>query len=329
LRTILVTGGAGFIGSYLVNKFINDGINVVIVDILKSEGGISFIHPNAIFLNYDLCDEKLYPQLDQFKFSAIYHLAANSSSETSYDDSLFDIKTNSYGTCLIAKYCYEKKIPRFIYTSTVAVYGSFNGKISESNKISPNSIYGISKFSGELFIQKWLKNSKTKFTIFRIFNTYGPGENLNFRKKGMVSIYASYIWKNETILVKGSLDRYRDFTYIEDTLDVLTKSIDLAKSFNKIYNLSNGKKIIIRDALAMMLKISGKKTDYKIKEIEGTPGDSFGTHASNFKLMEDFQWQPKFDLEEGLSRYFNWINILPLVDNLSGFHPFELNQSKN
>jgi UDP-glucose 4-epimerase len=324
MKSILVTGGAGFLGAHLVNRLIGEGIKVVIVDILRSTGGISYIHPNAIFLNYNICDENLYKELDKFKFDAVFHLAAQSAGEPSYADPYFDIQTNAYGTCLISKYCYEREISRLIYTSTVAIYGSVDGEIKESFPVSPDSVYGVSKYSGELFVQQWLNKSKTQYTIFRVYNTYGPGENLNYQKKGMVSIYASFIWKNEPLLIKGSLDRYRDFTYIDDNIDILFQSLDEPKSFNNIYNLSTGNKTVIRDLLGMMLDAALKPKNYKVQVSNSTPGDSFGTHASIEKLRKDFQWDPKINLKEGLKKYFSWINQLPVTDDLKGYHPLEM-----
>ena len=140
----------------------------------------------------------------------------------------------------------------------------------------------------------------------------------------MVSIYASFIWKNEPLLIKGSLDRYRDFTYIDDNIDILFQSLDETKSFNNIYNLSSGQKTVIRDLLGMMLGAANKEDNYRIQETTETPGDSFGTHASIDKLSNDFQWNPKFILKEGLNKYFAWIKKLPITDDLKGFHPLEM-----
>ncbi len=308
----------------MVEKLVKD-FRVVIVDTLKSVGGISYVNPKAIFLNYDICDNALYKELDKYKFEAIYHLAAQSAGEPAYNDPKYDILTNSYGTFLLAKYCLEKGIKRFIYTSTVAVYGSSGGKgFTESDSIKPDSIYGVSKYSGELFIRQLLNNSNSKYTIFRVFNTYGPGENLNYTKKGMLSIYASYIWKNEAIVVKGSLKRYRDFLYIDDNIDVLYNSLRNKKSFDEIYNLSTGKKIVIEDLIELMLKVAGKNKNYTINEVLDTPGDSFGTHASIDKLSSDFDWTPKYSLTEGINKYFEWIYKLPQKDNLTGYHPLEI-----
>ena len=308
----------------MVEKLVKD-FRVIIVDTLKSVGGISYVNPNAIFLNYDICDNALFEELDKYKFEAIYHLAAQSAGEPAYNDPKNDILTNSYGTFLLAKYCLEKGIKRFIYTSTVAVYGSSDGnRFTESDSIKPDSIYGVSKYSGELFVQQFLNNSNTKYTIFRVFNTYGPGENINFVKKGMLSIYASYIWRNKPIIVKGSLKRYRDFLFIEDNINVLYNSLQNKKSYNQIYNLSSGEKIVIEDLIRIMLKVAGKNKNYTINEALGTPGDSFGTHASIDKLSSDFDWTPKYSLTEGIFKYFEWIYKLPLKDNLTGYHPLEM-----
>ncbi len=281
-------------------------------------------------LNFDICDINLYDELDKYKFEAIYHLAAQSAGEPAYDDPKYDIVTNSYGTCLLAKYCAEKGIGRFVYTSTVAVYGT-SGKegFIESDLKKPDSIYGVSKYSGELFIQQFFRNSSTNYTIFRVFNTYGPGENLNYSKKGMLSIYASYLWKDEPINVKGSLERYRDFLYIDDNIDILFKSLNNSQSFNKVYNLSSGQKIIIKDLIRNMIKVFGKNLDYPVNELPPTKGDSFGTHGNIDKLKKDFKWQPKYSIQDGLQNYFTWINKVPVIDNLAGFHPFEMEEKES
>lgn len=322
---VLITGGVGFIGAHLTDRLINEGFKVTIVDNLSTIGGIPYINPKATFYNDDICNQELYKKLDKHKFHAIYHLAAQSGGEPSYDNPKYDLLTNSLGTYFIAKYAKEKKIPRLIYTSTVAIYGSnAKGNTLETNLASPDSIYGVSKYSGELFVKQLLKGSKTNYSIFRVFNSYGPGEDLNYLKKGMVSIYASFIWKDEPIKVKGSLDRYRDFTYIDDTVDILSLSLNNKNTFDQTYNLSSGSKVIIRDLLKLMIKAAGKDENYKIIEDKGTPGDTFGFHACIDKIKKDLNWEPKVHIEEGLEKYFKWIFSVPVSDNIEQHHP--LNQ---
>jgi UDP-glucose 4-epimerase len=323
MNHVLVTGGAGFIGAYLVKKLIDMKVRVTIVDNLQDVGGISYVHPEANFIDADICDLSLYQQLEKLNFDTVYHLAAQSAGEPSYDNPKFDILTNSYGTYLIAKFCKDNEINRLIYTSTVAVYGNtVHGILDENSRINPDSIYGVSKYSGEMFIRQMLQNSKTKHTIFRVFNTYGPGENLSFQKKGMVSIYISFLWKNKPITVKGDLDRYRDFTFIDDTVEALISCHAKEISFGEVYNLSSGKKIIVKDLIKSILIAFKLPSDYNVVVLPNTPGDSFGFHSNPDKIKRHLNWQPKMELTDGLNEYYKWVSAIPVVNKLENYHPF-------
>ena len=168
------------------------------------------------------------------------------------------------------------------------------------------------------------KNSNTKHTIFRVFNTYGPGENLNYNKKGMVSIYASYLWKNKPIVIKGSIERYRDFTFIDDSVNGLVLALLNPGSFGQIFNLTSGKKVLIKDLIELMKIAAGKDKNYPIDINNSTPGDSFGFNGSNEKIKKLLNWTPNYNLEKGLNNYFNWIKKVPISDNLLNYHPFKL-----
>jgi len=323
MKKILITGGAGFLGSHLVRSLKRDYL-ITVVDILKPVGGIPFIDPDVTFINADIRDLKTYKELAKYKFDAIFHLAAQSAGEPSYDDPHFDINTNIYGTYMVCKYAVETNVKHFLYTSSVAVYGTADGKIlTEKNIIKPDSIYGISKYSGEMYIRLLTKNSNTNYTIFRVFNTYGPGENLNYNKKGMVSIYASYLWKNKPIKVKGSIDRYRDFTFIDDSVSGMTLALFNTSSFQQIFNLTNGEKVSIKDLIKLMILVAGKEKSYPIDIHDSTPGDSFGFSGSNEKIKKLLGWSPSYDLRKGLNSYFRWINKVPITDNLLDYHPFK------
>ena len=241
---ILITGGAGFIGAHLTNKLSKLKKNkILVVDLLKSKGGIPYLNPRNKFIKGDITKKNVLKKIEKWKPEIIYHLAAQSGSEGAYDNPKEDILTNALGTYLLANLAKKIKCKKFIYTSTVAVYGNNKKYISEKSDIRPDSIYGVSKYAGELFLKQLLSNSKVKTYIFRVFNTYGPGENLNNLKKGMVSIFCSYVWQNKPIVVKGSLNRFRNFTYIDDCVEILAKSLNNSKLKNfEIFNLTSEKK---------------------------------------------------------------------------------------
>ena len=161
-----------------------------------------------------------------------------------------------------------------------------------------------------------------KTTIFRIFNTYGPGEDLNYLKKGMVSIYSYYVWKNKPIIVKGSLERVRDLNYIDDVIKILEGSISNKKlKKNEIFNLSSAQCYKVKNLINEILKVNGLK-NYKIFQKKGTPGDSFIFQTSNIKLKKFYKSINFTSLNNGLKKYFDWINSIPRnKSNLKRYHP--------
>lgn len=321
---ILVTGGAGFIGSYVVEALIQKGKKVVVVDDFKRGSALFYVNPKAEFIRKDITDPFLYQILDAYDIEGVYHLAAQTSTEGSYRDPSSDILTNSYGTWLVANYCKNRKIKRLIYSSTSAVYGSACEEVVDEETLpEPNSIYGVSKYSGELFVKQLVKDTETNYTIFRFANIYGPGENLNYLGKGMLGIYASFVWKKEPINVRGSLDRFRDFLYIDDLVSALIKAYDCEKSYNQLYVASSGKKVILKDLMPEILRSSGNTPDYPVIVSKGTPGDAHGFHADISKIKRDLNWEPKIDLQEGIKRFFDWIHSVPIIPDITDYHPLK------
>ena len=324
---ILVTGGAGFIGAHLVKRLIDLKHDVLSVDSMQTIGGIPYIHPKSKFIKGNILESKTLKKIKNWKPEIIYHIAAQSGGESAYDDPKNDYLSNGYGTYLLCLLAQEIKIKKFIYTSSVAVYGSnLQKKIYENTKINPDSIYGVSKYVGEMFIRQILKKTKIQTLIFRVFNTYGPGEDLNFLKKGMVSIYSSYLWRNKPILVKGSLNRFRNYQYIDDIINILVLSLkNNSLKKNEIINLSTAKAVTVKNLLKIIFKINNKK-NHEIKETMGTPGDSFGYDASNKYLKSKFKNYKFISLEKGLRLYFKWIKKVPVVKDLRKYHPFKINK---
>jgi UDP-glucose 4-epimerase len=322
---ILVTGGVGFIGAHLVKKLLEKKHQVLIFDNLNTIGGIIYKNPKGKFIKGDLVNDVDIKKIEKWRPQVIYHLAAQSGGESAYLNPKKDYLSNGYGTLNLCKLAKKLKVKHFIYTSSVAVYGSNpKKKINENSPINPDSIYGVSKFAGELFINQELKNTKIKTTIFRVFNTYGPGEDLNYLKKGMVSIYSSYIWRNKPIVVKGALNRVRDITFIDDNIKILYETMNNKRlKKNEIINLSSGMSFTVRNLLNEIM-ISFKKKNYKVIIKKGTPGDSKIFHTSNLKLKKLFPRIQFTPIRQGLKKYFNWISKVPVKKNITKFHPFNI-----
>jgi UDP-glucose 4-epimerase len=311
MRKYIVTGGAGFIGSNLTKKLIARGNEVFVIDNL-STGFERNVPHGAIFCKADISNTNEISSLKlPDKIDTLYHLAAQSSGEASFEDPLYDIDINYKATCNLLKLAEAKKCGRFIYPSSMSVYGeayTSDYKMAEEHRCSPISYYGCNKLASEKLIQVFTKNTDIKSTIFRLFTVYGPGQNMLNRKQGMVSIYLSYLLENKPVLVKGSLGRFRDFIYIDDVLEAFISCENDERSYGEIFNLGTGIKTTVQDLLTLMLKLYDKKDFYKWVNVEGnTLGDITGCIADISKLKKLTRWSPKYDLEYGIKKMKAWL----------------------
>ena len=305
-KELLITGGAGFIGSHLAKKLISEGHSVTILDNLTT-GNKKNIPSEAAFVKADLCSKDFLKKIPQRDYDAILHLAAQSSGEISNEHPEHDLKVNTFGTLQLLNWCKDSDIPRFMYASSMAVYGDIvKSPVLESVPCQPLSFYGISKLSSEQYIQHFSRDGLNT-TCFRMFSVYGPGQNLINMKQGMVSIFLAYLLKGEAILVKGSGERFRDFVFIDDVVDAWCSSIDNSHTYGQIYNLASGKKTLVKELVEKEIQIFGfNPASYPVLYHGSTPSDQFGLYADISKIKKETGWRPKVNLDEGLSEMFEW-----------------------
>ncbi len=298
---VLVTGGAGFIGSKLSKKLIDLGYDVYIIDNLTT-GKKKNIPKGCTFIKGDLSKKVVYNKIPK-GMKYVFHFAAQSSGEISFEKPEYDLNCNVMSTLKILNWSKVNKINRLIFASSMNIYGNVNDKkIDENHPVNPISFYGIGKYASEKYI-KIYSNLGVNSTILRLFNIYGPGQNLDNLKQGMISIYLSYITKNKKLIIKGSLKRFRDFVYIDDLIDACIKSIKEKNKFS-IYNVCNGKKITVEDLIKTIFEVMNKKKHkYIIKK--GTPLDQFGIYGNNNKIFKYLKWKPKTKLRDGLKKMVN------------------------
>jgi len=303
----LVTGGAGFIGSVIANKLINQGNSVTIIDNL-STGYMANVPNKATFINGDVSDISAIDKLNNVKFDAILHIAGQSSGEISFENPVYDLNCNTSSTLRLLDYAVKTNCKRFIYASTMSVYGEQASKeqFSEEDDTNPKSFYAVGKLASENYMKIYKEQYNIDFTSLRYFNVYGPGQNLENLKQGMVSIYLKQFIddKYPVVEIKGSIDRFRDLSYVDDIADVTIESISNKDFFNDIINVGSGVKTTISTMLKLMKKLLN--SDKEIKITQGTPGDQFGIYANNEKLMKIYNKEfVKF--EEGLRMMIDWI----------------------
>lgn len=303
----LVTGGAGFIGSVISKKLISLGHSITIIDNL-STGYISNLPSEAVFIKGDVSDINTIDKLKNEYFDAILHIAGQSSGEISFEDPIYDLNCNTSSTLQLLNYAVNIKCKRFIYASTMSVYGeqSCKEQFSERDDTNPKSFYAVGKLASENYMKIYKEQYDINFTSLRYFNVYGAGQNLENLKQGMVSIYLKQFIddKYNVVEVKGSTDRFRDLSYVDDISDVTIESIDNQLFYNDIINVGSGIKTNINTMLKLMKEYL--KSDKEIKVTNGTPGDQFGIYANNDKLKKIYNKEFIY-FEEGLKKMVDWI----------------------
>jgi UDP-glucose 4-epimerase len=302
----LVTGAAGFIGAAIARELVARGDQVYIIDNLVT-GYRENVPRDAEFLKLDLSEQETFKKLPRVQFDAVLHLAAQSSGEISYEKPAYDLMTNTLGTLLLLNWCKENRVKRFVYASSMSVYGDVKDEpICEDRSCSPQSFYGITKQASENYIRLF-SDQGMKTTIFRMFNVYGPGQNLANMKQGMVSIYLAYVLRQQPIAVRGSKERFRDFIYIDDVVSAWLSALHESRTFGQIYNLASGRKTYVWELIEALLKTFGyDTTHYPVQYGAPTPGDQLGIYADVTKLKLDLGWSPRVDLSDGLRRMVDW-----------------------
>jgi UDP-glucose 4-epimerase len=298
MKKYLITGGAGFIGSALAARLINDNNEVYLVDNL-STGLKENIPENSSFFEHDIA-EPLPAELANIDFDTVFHLAAQTSGEKSFYIPVEDVKTNVLGTTNIIEFCKEKRISRLVNMSTMSIYGKPEGDIvSELTQPVPSSIYGSTKLAAENICNNLCKYYGINHTNIRLFNAYGPGQNLDNLKQGMVSIYLAHFLKYDKLEVKGSLDRFRDLIYIDDVVEALLISENKERTYGETINLGRGHKVHVNEMIDI-LKNEMAMPDFPVEITESTPGDIKGIIADTTKMKKILDWYPDIDEFQGI-----------------------------
>ena len=310
MGSYLVTGGAGFIGSHIARHLVQRGDEVVVVDNV-STGFEENIPPGVHFVNMDLSRPEEFERIPKWRYEAVCHLAAQTSGEISHEIPGQDLTTNALGTLMLLDWCQRHQVSRFLYASSMAVYGLAESMpVKENDRLDPYSFYGISKQAAEHYVRQYSRRGMDT-TVFRLFNVYGPGQNLSNMKQGMVSIYLAFLKMGQPILVRGSLDRFRDFIYIDDVVQAWMTALHNPRSYSQVYNLGSGRKTLVREILAELIRAWGHDTkSYPTQQGDGTPGDQFGIYADITLLRQDLGWEPCVTLPVGLGRMAIWAKSL-------------------
>ncbi len=293
---ILVTGGAGFIGSHIVDAYIREGHTVVVVDDLSS-GRQENLHPKAVFYRLDIRDTKVEQVFRDHAIDVVNHHAAQMDVRRSVADPQFDASVNVLGGLNLFEGARKHGVGKFIFSSTGgAIYGEQDYfPADEEHPTRPLSPYGISKLSTEKYLFFYKETYGTQFVVLRYANVYGPRQNPH-GEAGVVAIFAAKLLKGEQPVINGDGKQTRDYTYVGDVVraNVLALHAKHSDTFNVGTGVETDVNVLFRK-LAEVLNPSAQETHGPAK-----PGEQKRSVISFKKIHRELGWSPTVPLEEGL-----------------------------
>jgi len=293
---ILVTGGAGFIGSHVVDQYIKNGHQVVVVDDL-STGRRSNLNPAAKFYHLDIRSPELRDVFEAERPEIVNHHAAQMDVRRSVDDPIFDANINIEGSIKLAQLAIEYGVRKFIYISSGgAVYGEpVVLPCDEEHPIRPLCPYGASKYTFEMYLYMFKEINGMDYTVLRYGNVYGPRQDPH-GEAGVVAIFTGRMLRGEPVTINGSGEQVRDFVYVADC--ARANLIALERGSGRVYNLGTG----LGDTINQIFNHLKKITDYPLEVHYGPAkaGETFKIYLDAQRAKKELGWEPEFDLERGL-----------------------------
>jgi len=299
---VLVTGGAGFIGSHLVDRFLVEGLEVVALDNLQG-GRIENVHQhsgkkNFHFVRGDIRDSRLVKDLVE-DVDAVLHEAAIVSVPESIKNPVLTNNVNVNGTLNLLRASADSNVKRFIYASSCAVYGNVESlPIEEDEGLRPTSPYGVSKLAAENYVRVFYEVFGLETVCLRFFNVYGSRQVHN-DYSGVITTFTSRSAKNLPLAIFGDGEQTRDFVHVEDVVEANMLALKNKGMAGETFNIATGIATTINQLANVLLRIT-RKTHLKMVHSEPRKGDIKHSFADISKAKKRLHYDPKVLLKEGL-----------------------------
>ncbi len=310
-RRVLVTGGAGFIGSHLADALLEGGFRVVVLD-NESTGSRAQVAPEAEFLHGDVRDPGDLARAFAPGIDVVFHVAGQASIVRSYADPTADLEVNVGGTLNVLRLCLEHRVPRLLFASSMVVYGNPRRvPTPESEATVPASYYGVTKLAAERYVH--LTAGRTDLpaplavTSFRMFNVYGPRQRLDNPYQGVLAIFLGRALRSEPIVIHSDGEQSRDFVFIRDVCRAWVESVDASATHGQVLNVGAGKATSVNQLCDEVLGAFGRtRRTYPVTHAAAQQGDIRISQADVARIGEVLGWRPATSLAEGLLATAEW-----------------------
>lgn len=302
---ITVTGGAGFIGSHLVDRLIEDGHTVQVIDNLYT-GNKEFVHSKAQFIELDIRDPKLYSVLEEFRPDYIFHEAAQTEVSTSMSDPMLDCDINLMGLINLLNAAVKVDVKKFLMPSSAAVYGNLDTlPLNEEMIGNPSSFYGLTKLTTEHYLRIYHEAFGLPYLCYRYSNVFGPRQG-NGGEGGVISIFAKAIVQGSPIIIYGDGKQTRDFIYVDDVVEA--NILGMQHQVTGIYNVSTGISSSVNLLVDEFRNISGK--DIEVVYDKPRLGDIRDSVLATDKSEKELLFTAKYNLHDGLIKTYEYFKTV-------------------
>ena len=312
-KRILVTGGAGFIGSHVSDLLVERGYSVVVLD-NESTGRREYVNPQAEFVHGDVCDETCLKPVFEEGVDAVFHIAGQASIRLSFMDPAADLNVNTLGTIQIIKQCIAHQVPRLLFASSMTIYGTPSVVPTPEDTIpAPLSYYAVTKYAAERYVHITADRTNLEFdfnvTSFRMFNAYGPRQSLTNSYQGVFAIFMGNVLRGEAINIHSDGEQSRDFVHVSDVARAWVDAVDNPKSYGQIINLGTGEPTSVNQLCNLVLEaFHHTRESYSVIHHPAQPGDIRASAADISRARDLLGWIPTIEFEQGIKGTIEWAN---------------------
>ena len=299
---IVVTGGAGFIGSHIVDEYINAGHDVIIIDDFSS-GFRGNVHPLARIIEMNICDESIQKVFEDEKPDILNHHAAQIDVRVSVKDPKHDAMVNIIGSLNLYQAAISSGVKKVIFASSAGtVYGEQEAPLfDETTPCCPVAPYGVSKLANEYYLYTLQQTAGLKYVVMRYANVYGPRQNPH-GEAGVIAIFLHKMLRGEQPIINGNGMQTRDYVYIKDI--VRANTLALADDVQGVYNFSSARETNVVEILHSLNNTSG--LDVATVHAPAKPGEQMRGCYAYTKAESELGWKPEWTFESGIGETYDW-----------------------